>query len=291
MQKQNSLAKRAYLLHLNSLTIANGMKSGSFKSLYKGQGIDFSGVRDYLSGDDVRTIDWNVTSRMAKPYVKVFEEDKELDVFIILDKSLSMETGSIRTRMDCAVECASLLSMAASIISSPTGAVLFSSEIEFSCTPATGKKHLYSLLSRYEKQLNTKQKGSALDSALIVAEKLLRKRSLVIIISDFRSKGWERPFASLCHKNDVIALRITDSSDTILPVLGSVTFTDPETSFSESLPTHSKKFARAWREYNEQKTDAWTHECLRRGAFPFTLNTASDAATELCKLFYKRGAS
>ena len=93
---KNNTAQRAQLLHLTSLSLANGMKNGSFRSLYRGQGIEFSGVREYLRGDDVRAIDWNVTARMGKPFVKTFEEERELDVFIVVDRSLSMNTGSGR---------------------------------------------------------------------------------------------------------------------------------------------------------------------------------------------------
>lgn len=93
MNKDN-LSRRAYLLHLNAMSLANGMRSGTFKSLYRGQGVEFNGVREYLRGDDVRAIDWNVTARMGKPFVKIFEEERELDVFIVIDRSLSMATGS-----------------------------------------------------------------------------------------------------------------------------------------------------------------------------------------------------
>ena len=110
---KNNTAQRAQLLHLTSLSLANGMKSGSFRSLFRGQGMEFSGVREYLRGDDVRAIDWNVTARMGKPFVKVFEEERELDVFIIVDKSLSMNTGSgIQSRLETAMDCASLITMA-----------------------------------------------------------------------------------------------------------------------------------------------------------------------------------
>ena len=102
MNRKN-LSKRAELLHLSSVSLAEGMRNGTFRSLYRGTGVEFSGVREYLAGDDVRAIDWNVTARMGKPFVKMFDEEKELDVFLVADKSFSMDTGSgIQSRLETA---------------------------------------------------------------------------------------------------------------------------------------------------------------------------------------------
>src|SRR5574344_2874729 len=112
-EDRTALARRASLLHLSPISLAEGIRSGSFKSLYRGQGIEFSGVREYLRDDDVRAIDWNVTARMGRPYVKLFEEERELNVFLVVDKSLSMNSGSgNKSRLETALECASLLTLA-----------------------------------------------------------------------------------------------------------------------------------------------------------------------------------
>ena len=286
---KTSLSRRAYLLNLSSHAIADNMKNGSFKSVYRGQGVDFCGVRDYLPGDDVRNIDWNVTARMGKPYVKLFEEERELEVFLIVDKSLSMNTGSSRrSRVDAAVECASLFALAANNMNSPVGAVVFGGKIDFSCAPASGEKHIFTLLSRLEKTDSSDVRGSALDAALVGADKLLRKRTLVIVISDFRTSGWEVPFARLAHKNDVLAIRITDPLDSVLPPVGSVAFEDLETGHSVVLPTSSQSFERTWREYNDRKTELWNKECLRRGGIPFTISTTADCAAEIVRFLSMR---
>lgn len=285
---KNNTAQRAQLLHLTSLSIANGMKNGSFRSLYRGQGIEFSGVREYLRGDDVRAIDWNVTARMGKPFVKVFEEERELDVFIIVDKSLSMNTGSgVQSRLETAMDCASLIAMASLHNSSPVGSVVFDGEIEFSCAPKAGRNQLLLILSEFDKR--GKQKvGSALESALRGAEKLLRKRTLVFVISDFRAAGWITPFSHLCQKNDVVAIRISDPLDDVLPSLGSVPFRDPETGFECVLPTSSQKFSRAWREDAENRYELWKKDCLRNGGIPLSISTIQDPAAELIKFFSTR---
>ncbi|MBQ0040354.1 MAG: DUF58 domain-containing protein [Treponema sp.] len=285
---KNNTAQRAQLLHLTSLSLANGMKNGSFRSLYRGQGIEFSGVREYLRGDDVRAIDWNVTARMCKPYVKVFEEERELDVFVVVDKSLSMNTGSgIQSRLETAMDCASLLTMASLHNGSPVGSVVFDGKIEFSCAPKAGRNQALLLLSEFDKHDN-QVVGSALESALRGAEKLLRKRTLVFVISDFRAAGWSAPFSHLCQKNDVIAIKISDPLDDILPSLGAVPFRDPETGFECVLPTSSQKFSRAWREDAEKRNEQWKKECLRNGGIPMTISTMQDPAAELIKFFSTR---
>lgn len=285
---KNNTAQRAQLLHLTSLSLANGMKNGSFRSLYRGQGIEFSGVREYLRGDDVRAIDWNVTARMGKPFVKTFEEERELDVFIVVDRSLSMNTGSGRqTRLETAMDCASLITMASLHNSSPVGSVVFDGRIQFSCAPKAGKNQALLLLSEFDKR-GTQQVGSVLESALRVAEKLLKKRTLVFVISDFRSNGWSVPLSHLCHKHDLIAIKITDPLDEMLPSMGAVPFRDPETGYECVLPTSSSKFARAWREDSEARNERWKSECLRSGGVPLSVSTIQDPAAELIKFFSTR---
>lgn len=286
---KNNLSKRASLLHITSQTLANGMRSGNFRSLYRGQGIEFLGVREYLRGDDIRSIDWNVTARMGKTYVKVFEEEKELDVFVILDKSSSMETGSgLQSRLDSAIDCASLLTLASLHNSSPMGAVIFDGKIQFSCSPERGKNQAMLLVSQYEKDIDSPVNGSCLENALRGAEKLLRKRTLVFIISDFRSDGWLAPFGRLCQKNDVVALRIVDALDDNLPSIGSVSFVDTEIGVHTDLPTSSSKFSRQWRDANIKRINTFRQNCVRHGAIPLILNTNQDPASELIKFFTSR---
>lgn len=284
------------------------MRSGSFKSLYRGRGIDFSGVREYVPGDDVRAIDWNVSSRMNKTFVKVFEEERELDVLIVADASLSMETGgaarfpfrarrgrsaegrggcAARTKLEAAAECAMLICLACFYNAHPVGAVIFSGALDFSSTPKTGQANCFFLLSKFER-MSSSGEGSALDRALRGAAGALKKRSLVFVISDFRSASYFDSFARLCEKNDVIAVRITDSSDGELPDVGTVSFRDPETGQRAALPTHSGRFARTRRRENDGRNAAWAAECARRGGAPLFIDTNDDAAKSLITFFSGR---
>lgn len=288
-EDRTALARRASLLHLSALSLAEGIRSGSFKSLYRGQGIEFSGVREYLRDDDVRAIDWNVTARMGRPYVKLFEEEREINVFLIVDQSLSMNTVSgNRTRLETAMECASLLTLASLQNASPVGAVLFNGTITFSCAPKAGRNHALMMLTKFDEGDTGSVNGSALDAALQGAGKLLHKRTLVFVISDFRTSLWEQPFARLCARHDVVAVRVVDPIDEALPELGSIPFVDTETGFRAVLPTSSASFKHAWYADNSKRIESWQNECLRRGGMPLIIRTDTDPAASLTNFFSSR---
>jgi len=277
LRKTDSVEKKASFLRLHASGLADSMKSGNFRSLYRGQGIEFSGVREYIRGDDVRSIDWNVTARMGRPYVKVFEEDRELQVFLVVDTSVSMRaaTDSV-SKFRSAAESAALLAVAAESCGCPLGAAFFDGGVYFSCPPESGRPRTLLLLSKLDSVPEKAVRGSALPAALACASRLLKKRSLVFVISDFRSTGWNRPLAALAHKNDVIALRITDPWDERLPRLGTSLFTDCESGFTTMLPSSSPLFAGEWEKRNAVSVQNWRNCCLRYGAAPFVIHTDDD---------------
>ena len=296
MEGKSSLSKKANLLHLNALSLADGMRNGAFRSRYKGQGLDFNGVREYLRGDDVRAIDWNVTARMGKPFVKVFEEERELDVFLIVDTSLSMRFASgRRSRLDKALECACLLTLASLRNASPVGAVAFDSQIHFSSAPEYGRDHAMLLLSRFDRlagvgsaPYRAKEQGSFMENALDGAMKLLKKRTLVMVFSDFRMQGYFDAFGRLCQKNDVIAVRICDALDQKLPSMGTLLFSDMESGYRTFLPTSSRSFKSAWLADKQQGIALWRRECVSRGGVPLVLSTEKDSFSQLQAFFTAR---
>ncbi|MBQ0050690.1 MAG: DUF58 domain-containing protein, partial [Treponema sp.] len=256
MLEKERLSRRASQLRISALSLAENLKNGNFKSIFRGQGIEFSDVREYLPGDNVRSIDWNVTARMGRPYIKQYDEDRELNVFIILDCSASMQAGSKgTTRSETATEAAALLLLAANHNAGATGAVFFDGAIKFSCPPRPGSKNAMMILSKLDKLEENNGEfestnGSVLENAIAGAAKILKKRSLVFILSDFRSSKWEKPFARLAEKNDVIAMRITDPTDSELPAVGTLPFFDSETGKTSLYPTSAKSFEQAWFEDN-----------------------------------------
>lgn len=285
---RESLLKRAAMLRITTVSLASAMQNGAFRSLYRGQGIEFAGVREYLRGDDVRTIDWNVTARSARPFVKTFDEERELQVLLIVDRSISMQEGSkSKTRLETATEIAALLTLAAERNSNPVGAVLFSGQIEFAIKPKNSSNQTLLLLSRMDEP-PARSQGTALAASLNGAGKLLKKRSLVFVLSDFRAGGWEDAFARLAKRHDVVAARITDSVDTSLPEIGSIMVRDPESGTRRLFPTASKTFRSEWREDAAMRSKRWTDSVLRRGGIPFSISTSEDSLNALLTFFSQR---
>ena len=291
LANNESLIKKALYLRLMAEDIADGMKSGNFRSLYKGQGIEFAGVRDYMRGDDIRTIDWNVTARMGRPFIKIFEEERELQIFLITDSSLSMQLETSRdrrTKYASAAETAALVAIAAEINACPTGAVFFDGAIHFSCEPALGKEQTMQILNHLDRLPEQPVAGSVLPNAISAAAKVLRKRSLVFILSDFRCGGWEKPLISLAQKNDVIAINIHDASDEELPSLGTVVFKDVESGNKMSLPSSSTAFKKEWRNYNEMNQTRWQDFCIKHGVMPVVLDTKTEPVQVLNQIFNRK---
>lgn len=283
---EDSLVKKASYLRIVARDLADGMKAGNFRSLYRGQGIEFSGVRDYNRGDDVRSIDWNVTARMGRPYVKVFEEERELQIFLIVDRSLSMQIGSFgKTKYDIAAETAALLTIAAEMNSCPIGAVFFDGEIHFSCAPQLGRERTMLILTHLDKIPENRVQGSVLKNALVGTGKMLKKRSLIIILSDFRSVEWEQSMISLAHENDVIAIRVSDKMDEELPSLGAVPFTDCETGETVILPSSSESFKEAWKNQNEINVNKFQDFCSKHGVYSAILDTTTEPLQLLSSIF------
>ncbi len=291
LANNESLIKKALYLRLMAQDIAEGMKSGNFRSLYRGQGVEFAGVRDYTRGDDIRTIDWNVTARMGRPYIKIFEEERELQIFIITDSSLSMqlENGSDRrTKYAAAAETAALVAIAAELNACPTGAVFFDGAIHFSCQPSLGKENTMQILNHLDRLPATPTPGSVLSNAISAAAKILRKRTLVFVLSDFRSGGWEKPLINLAQKNDVIAINLHDAADEELPSLGTVTFQDAESGLKMSLPSSSPAFKKEWRTYNEMNQNRWQDFCIKHGIMPVVLDTKTEPVQILNQIFARK---
>jgi uncharacterized protein (DUF58 family) len=288
--KYNSLVKKAISLNLQAKNIADGMRSGMYRSMYSGRGIEFAGVRNYLRGDDVRSIDWNVTARMGKPFVKCYEEERELIVFLIVDRSLSMESSlqGHYTRLDTATEAAALVLLAAQKNASPVGGVLFSGGVEYVAKPKNDRNSVMRLFYKLDTVPNRIIQGTALPQALRGATKCLKNRSLVMIFSDFRCAGYEKELAILGSFHDVVAVRITDQSDMELPSVGTLPIMDPESNNTMQLPTASRLFQTEWKKQGLEFDRYWKNICRKRGVTPFVLQNGSDTTSKLIQFFSHR---
>jgi uncharacterized protein (DUF58 family) len=202
---------------------------GAYHAVFKGRGMEFAEVREYAPGDEVRSIDWNVTARMGTPYVKKFVEERDLTLLLLVDVSGSQQFGSqYLLKRDFAAELAAVLAFSAVANHDRVGAVLFSDRIEGYVAPGRGREHAL----RIVRDLLAREpagRGTDLAGALRFAQRVLRRRGIVAVVSDFQAQGWEKALGVLRRRHDVVALHLRDPREEELPAAGLVAFLDPET--------------------------------------------------------------
>jgi uncharacterized protein (DUF58 family) len=207
----------------------NSLFTGEYRSVFKGQGLEFAEVREYLPGDEVRAIDWNVTARMARPFVKRYIEERELTIMLAVDLSGSELFGTAtRFKAEAASELATVLAMSAVRNNDRVGAVLFTDRIELVVPPRKGRRHALRVI-RELLAPSPVRSGTDLAGALAYLTRLLTHRTIVFVMSDFQASGYDRQLSLLGQQHDVIAVSVEDPGERSLPDVGLVRFTDPET--------------------------------------------------------------
>ena len=202
---------------------------GSYHAVFKGRGMEFAAVREYTPGDDVRTIDWNVTARMDAPYVKQYVEERDLTLLLLVDLSGSQAFGSrFLLKRDYAAELAAVLAFSAVANQDRVGAVLFTDRVEAYVAPGRGRDHALRIV-RDLIALEPAGRGTDLGAALRFARRILRRRGIVAVLSDFQDRGYERALGILRARHDVIAFELRDPCEAEVPAAGLVTLADPET--------------------------------------------------------------
>jgi len=202
---------------------------GAYHAVFKGRGMEFAEVREYEAGDDARTIDWNVTARMGAPFVKKFVEERDLTLLLLVDVSGSQAFGSrFLLKRDYAAELAAVLAFSAVANHDRVGAVLFSDRIEGYVAPGRGRDHALRIV-RDLLALAPRGKGTDLEGALRFAQRVMKRRGIVAVISDFQDRAYERALGVLRRRHDVIALHLLDPRESEFPDVGLVALVDPET--------------------------------------------------------------
>ncbi len=220
---------RVRRIRIRTRSILESGVAGSYHAVFKGRGMEFDEVREYQPGDDVRTIDWNVTARTGLPHVKKFVEERDLTLLLLVDVSGSQRFGSrYLQKREFAAELAAVLAFSAVANHDRVGAVLFSDRVERYVPPARGLDHAQRIVRDLLAE-EPKGRGTDLAGALRFARDVLRRRSIVAVISDFQAQGWERGLGSLRRRHDVIALHLVDPNEAELPDAGLVRLADPET--------------------------------------------------------------
>ncbi len=240
---QKELFKKIRKIEIKTRGLTRNIFAGEYKSSFKGLGMAFSEVREYQFGDDIRNIDWNVTARFNSPYVKIFNEERELTVLLLIDVSGSQKFGTnFQSKRDLITELSSLLSFSAITNNDKIGVILFSDKIEKFITPKKGTSHILRII-RELIEYEPESKGTNIQQALEFTLNAIKKRATIFVISDFISEiNFEKPLSIISQKHDTILVKVSDRHEKQMPPLGLVDFIDPETGEYLLINTSSKKF-------------------------------------------------
>ena len=216
-------------LELRTRGLVNARFAGEYQSVFKGQGMEFSEVREYQPGDEVRSIDWNVSARMRRPFVKRYVEERELTVLLVVDCSGSSDVGTgARFKREAAAEVAAAFAMLAVRSNDRVGAVLFTDQVDSAIPPRKGRRHALRVLRDLVVHSGG-GRGTNLAGALTYARRALRHRSVVFILSDFVAPAFEKELRLLARRHDVVAVTLEDPGERVLPDIGTARFVDAET--------------------------------------------------------------
>ncbi len=235
------LLKQVRQIEIRTKGLVNQVFSGEYHSVFKGRGMEFSEVREYNFGDDIRNIDWNVTARFGHPYIKIFEEERELTVILLVDLSGSLAFGTIdKTKQQIAAELSAILSFSALKNNDKVGLILFTDKIERFIPPRKGRKHVLRII-RELLSFKPEGKGTNIKAALEYMNHAIKKKSIIFLISDFMDEGYEKILRIVGKKHDLIGIVINDQREKSIPKMGLVKFTDAESGNERWIDTSSKK--------------------------------------------------
>jgi len=233
------ILKKVKRIEITTRGLVNDVFSGEYHSVFRGRGMEFAEVREYQIGDDIRTIDWNVTARQGHPYVKVFEEERELTVMLLVDVSSSGEFGTFRQmKGEIAAEICALLAFSAIKNNDKVGLIIFSDQVEKFVAPKKGKSHVLRVIREI---LYHEPKGTQtnIGEALEFLSRVSRRRSVVFLVSDFLSTGYEKALQIANRRHDIVSITITDPREIDLPDVGFIELEDAETGETFLVDTSS----------------------------------------------------
>jgi uncharacterized protein (DUF58 family) len=283
------LLKRIRKIELKTNRLSKEAFSGDYHSAFKGKGMAFSEVKSYQFGDDVRNIDWNVTARFDEPFVKVFEEERELTVILVCDVSKSMDFGSKeRTKKELMLEVAATIGFSAALNNDKVGAIFISDEVEDFIPPKKGRAHILMLLKKLIDHDSSKSETN-LNVGLKYFRNVINKRSICFVLSDFLDEGnYMEGLRIATRKHDVLALKLYDQAEMQLPNLGIIEMYDAETGRKQWVNTARKsvrdRYAKSYKEASEELLAAFK----RYGIDAVNLNTSDDFIHFLTRIFAKR---
>ena len=286
----NELLRKVRKIDIKTRGLSQNIFAGEYHTAFKGRGMTFSEVREYQYGDDVRDIDWNVTARHNHPYVKVYEEERELTVMLLVDVSRSRLFGAVgEEKREMIAEIAATLAYSAITNNDKIGVIFFSDKIEKFIPPKKGKKHIL-LIIRELLDFTPKNQGTDISVALRYFTDALKKRCTTFLISDFiDSHDFTRQLQIACNRHDVIAIQVYDKRDTNLPDVGLMRMTDLETGASRWINTSSKRTRQAYSKWWYERQQSMSETFSKCRVDHTSIATDEDFAHSLMALFKNRG--
>jgi uncharacterized protein (DUF58 family) len=282
------LLKRVRRIEIKTKGLSRQIFSGEYHSAFKGRGMSFSEVRNYQYGDDVRNIDWNVTARSGDPYVKVFEEERELTVMLLVDISKSSFFGTTQQlKNELITEICAVLAFSAANNNDKVGLLLFSDRVEKFIPPKKGRGHVLRIIREL---LDTRPEGEGTDigQALTYFTNMVKKRSICFLVSDFLAEGYETPLNLAARRHDLIGLHLFDPRERELPAVGLIHARDAETGRMQWVDTDSRKVRRRYTEWYDQHMEYFRNAFKKSGADTLSVETTEDYVKELLRFFKRR---
>lgn len=288
MQDAKRILSKIRRLELKTRALVETAFAGQYRSVFKGRGMNFEEVREYQPGDEVRTIDWNVTARLGHPYVKKFTEERELTVMLVVDVSASGAFGSVNlSKRELAAEVACVIAFSAIRNNDKVGLLLFSDHVELYIPPKKGRLHTLRLI-REILFFEPRGRGTAPGLALHYLNRVLSRKAAVFLLSDFQTALFERELSITARRHDLIAMPVRDPRESALPDAGIVVFEDAETGEQIEVNTSDKSVRAAYGHLVTRQREEWDRSFRRKQIDSIALNTTEDYLPALREFFRVR---
>lgn len=282
------LLRRVRRIRLRTRHVVNAALAGQYHSAFKGRGMEFEEVRPYQIGDDVRSIDWNVSARLGDPHIKLFREERELTVMLAVDVSGSLGFGTQgQFKRDLIAEIVATLAFSASFNNDKVGLLAFTDRVEKYVPPRKGTRHVMRIV-RELLALRPQGRGTAIGPAIKELDRVLRQRSVVFVASDFMDTNWETPFRAARRRHDVVPVVVDDRREREIPSMGLVEFTDPESGERILVDTGRRAVRRRFAEQVTARTLERRTMFLRMKVDPIEVETGIDFVEPLTAYFRRR---
>jgi uncharacterized protein (DUF58 family) len=284
----SDLLKKVRKIELKTRGLSNHIFAGEYHTAFKGRGMAFSEVREYQPGDDIRTIDWNVTARFNTPFIKVFEEERELTVMLIIDVSGSKNFGTQKQmKQELVTELSAVLAFSAIQNNDKIGVIFFSDKVEKFIPPKKGKSHILRII-RELIAFEPENKGTDIGEALRYFNNVIKKRAVCFVISDFMGDNFEAPLKIANKKHDVVTIRINDKREEELPDIGLIQMKDAETGEVKWIDTGNKSIRQNYKKNYLRNKEEVNQLFKNSGVDTIQLRTDMDYIKPLIQFFKRR---